>query len=215
MKQSILVLVCLVLAAVTLAVSAQAGDTYTVKVRHARVREAPDTSSAIVITLPKRTLVTVQEVVTGTRVAGSTTWYQLVGEGYAGYIHSSLVTRSGGSPATPTPTVVVSTFPYSPDGRYMAQLVNHGDGNIDYEVIVVATGLSIFTTEAQFGTPNDIKAVAFSTDSSLFAGAYHYGQGYTWIGIWSTQSGEQVSTITVPGQIRNLESALGPAFATR
>lgn len=81
-----------------------------------------------------------------------------------------------------------SHFPNSPDGRYKAERVS----NVHYQVVEINTGRVILTTNAQYNTPNDVKAGGFSFDSMKFAAVYHYGHegGYTWIGVWSTETGK-------------------------
>src|SRR5690349_15681352 len=78
----------------------------------------------------------------------------------------------------------------SPDGRYKAVQVR-GDAGVHYQVTDTKSGQLIFTTKAQYDTPNDVKGGVFSPDSKEFAAIYHYGHEgtYTWIGVWSTQTG--------------------------
>lgn len=99
MKKFLLFTVVYMLFSVVLSVTAQTGETYYVKSRSARVRAEPTTSAAIVATLRSRTPIVVLEVVDGTRVSGSTTWYRLEVNGEEGYVHSSLVTDT--APAAP------------------------------------------------------------------------------------------------------------------
>ena len=82
-------------------------------------------------------------------------------------------------------------FPDSPDGRYRATLAGNG-ADAHYEVREIETDRLVLTTRAQFITPNDAKAGGFSSDSRKFAAVYHYGHegNYTWIGVWSTETGE-------------------------
>jgi len=92
--------------------------------------------------------------------------------------------------ATATPTPDCGAFPDSPDGRYRARTVS-SDTGIHYQVIEIQTGKVILTTHAEYSTYNDVKAGGFSSDSRKFAAVYHYGHAgdYTWIGVWSTESG--------------------------
>lgn len=87
------------------------------------------------------------------------------------------------------------SFPKSANGRYEARATEAG-GDVHYQVIEVKTGRVVLTTHAEYDTPNDVKAGGFSTDSKKFAAAYHYGHegSYTWIGVWSTETGELLST---------------------
>jgi hypothetical protein len=75
----------------------------------------------------------------------------------------------------------------SPNGDFIA--LKKGD---NYQVLRTSNLKTVFTTHPEFHTPNDVKAVIFSDDSSMFAAAYHYSDmyGYTWIGVWSTETGE-------------------------
>lgn len=88
----------------------------------------------------------------------------------------------------------------SPDGLLKAVKVR-ANGSTNYQVIEISTGRVIFTTHAQFDTPNEVKEGVFSDDSKHFAASYHYGHDgtYTWIGVWSTETGNFISSITRPG----------------
>lgn len=102
-----------------------------------------------------------------------------------GYPSATLVpTRT--PTATPTLPLDCGRFPVSPDGRYRAEKVCCWH----YQVIEISTGRVVLTTHAQY-SGNDVKAGGFSADSKKFAAAYHYGHagGYTWIGVWSTETG--------------------------
>ncbi|MEF8733258.1 MAG: hypothetical protein V5B40_15555 [Candidatus Accumulibacter meliphilus] len=81
----------------------------------------------------------------------------------------------------------------SPNGKFEARAVPSSDPkDVHYEVKEVPSGRVIVTTFAQFKTPNDVKAGAFSEDSKRFAAAYHYGHDgtYTWIGVWNLETGK-------------------------
>jgi hypothetical protein len=88
----------------------------------------------------------------------------------------------------------------SPDGRYQASEVGTGN-DIHYKVTDMSTGHELFTTQAQYKTPNDVKAGTFSPDSQEFAAAYHYGHegSYTWIGVWNVGTGRFVRSERLPG----------------
>jgi hypothetical protein len=90
----------------------------------------------------------------------------------------------------------------SPDGRYQALEVGSRP-DIHYQITEIATGRVILTTRAQYPTPNDVKAGTFSPDSQEFAAAYHYDHPprgrYTWIGIWSLNSGALIRPKEPPG----------------
>src|SRR5687768_3053751 len=88
----------------------------------------------------------------------------------------------------------------SPDGLLKAVKLRD-NGSVHYQVIEISTGRVVFTTHAQADTPNDVKEGVFSDDSKQFAASYHYGHNgtYTWIGVWSTETGDFVSSITRPG----------------
>jgi hypothetical protein len=79
----------------------------------------------------------------------------------------------------------------SVNGRYRATKVQDGS-DAHYQVTETATGRIVLTTTAQYSTANDVKAGGFSADSTMFAAAYHYEHEgrYTWIGVWSTETGE-------------------------
>ena len=84
-------------------------------------------------------------------------------------------------------------YPNSPDGRYRAQETDTGTGaNVHYQVIEIDTNRVVLTTQAQYTTDNNVKAGGFSSDSKKFAAVYHYGHegAYTWIGVWSTETGQ-------------------------
>jgi hypothetical protein len=98
--------------------------------------------------------------------------------------------------------IVVSCSPkmVSPDGLLKAVKVRE-NGSVHYQVIEISTGRVVFTTHAQADTPNDVKEGVFSEDSKQFAASYHYGHDgtFTWIGVWSTETGDFISSITRPG----------------
>lgn len=88
----------------------------------------------------------------------------------------------------------------SADGNYEAKRVGSGS-NVHYQIRETRTGRVALTTTAEFSTPNDVKAGMFSPDSKLFAAVYHYGHagGYTWVGVWSLDTGMRVRFETKPG----------------
>lgn len=93
----------------------------------------------------------------------------------------------------------------SADGRYEAIPVGQYP-NVHYEVRDRSSGNRLFTTHAQYKTPNDVKAGIFLFDSRLFAAAYHYGHdgGYTWIGIWDMEKKYRIQTRRKDGWVRDL-----------
>lgn len=97
----------------------------------------------------------------------------------------------------------------SQDGRYEALPVGKHP-NIHYEVRDRSTGSRLFTTRAQYRTPNDVKAGAFLFNSKLFAAAYHYGHdgGYTWIGIYDMRRRSRIQTRRRSGWVRDLSFLL-------
>ncbi len=97
------------------------------------------------------------------------------------------------------------SFPDSPDGRYKAKKVGAG-ADIHYQVVEIKTGRIVLTTRAEYDTPNDVKAGGFSSDSKKFAAVYHYGHegGYTWIGVWNTETGEFLYSKRKSGWRRSL-----------
>lgn len=96
-------------------------------------------------------------------------------------------------------------FPDSRDGRYRARTIDGGATDVHYQVIEIKTDRVILTTNAEYRTPNDVKAGCFSPDSKRFAAAYHYGHAgnYTWIGVWSTETGEFLYSKTESGWRRD------------
>jgi hypothetical protein len=93
----------------------------------------------------------------------------------------------------------------SPDGRY--GVLSAGQ---NYQVFATQDpNTPIVTTSAKYPTPNDVKAGQFSGDSSKFAAAYHYGDNgdYTWIGVWSTTTGQFLYSVEVSGFITDLSAA--------
>lgn len=95
----------------------------------------------------------------------------------------------------------------SPDGKYEAVPVGSGKDR-HYQVQDMETKRVVFTTSAQYPTPNDVKAGMFSPDAKEFAAAYHYGHegSYTWIGVWSLANGQRVRTERKQGWTRDLAS---------
>lgn len=95
----------------------------------------------------------------------------------------------------------------SPDGKYQAMQVGAGSDQ-HYQIKEVGTERVVLTTQAQYRTPNDVKAGLFSADGKEFAAAYHYGHegSYTWIGIWSLETGQLVRTERKSGWTRDVAS---------
>jgi len=93
----------------------------------------------------------------------------------------------------------------SPNGKYSANVVGSGN-DMHFAIRERATGRLIFRTQAQYDTPNDVKAGAFSADSQYFAAAYHYGHkgDYTWVGVWQLSSGRLVHSETASGFLRDV-----------
>lgn len=101
----------------------------------------------------------------------------------------------------------------SPDGKTEAKLVQEPTPkDSHYQVREIATNKIIFTTFAQYSTPNDVKAGLFSPDSKQFAAAYHYGHAgkYTWIGVWSVDTGKLVHLDQKPGWIYDIKGVFAP-----
>lgn len=95
----------------------------------------------------------------------------------------------------------------SPDGKYQAVQVGTGSDR-HYQVKEVGTDRVVLTTQAQYRTPNDVKTGLFSPDGKEFAAAYHYGHEgtYTWIGIWSLETGQLARTERKSGWTTDLAS---------
>lgn len=92
---------------------------------------------------------------------------------------------------------------YSPDRRYGAAIVRTATGT-HYQVDDLTNGTAVLTTRAQHTTFNDIKSSGFC-DASRFAAVYHYGHAgnYSWIGVFSLQSGQLVTSKTISGFTRD------------
>lgn len=92
----------------------------------------------------------------------------------------------------------------SPDGQYIAKAGSYSGqaSNVHYRVVSSDGSNRVrFDTQAQYKTPNDVKAGAFSSDSRYFAAAYHYGHkgNYTWMGVWELPSARLVHSETASG----------------
>ena len=106
----------------------------------------------------------------------------------------------GGSIIPPSPAT-------SPDGRFEARLTQTSNNtNSAYEVIEISTGKLILSTFPKYSSLNDVKAAKFSDDSKEFAVAYHYNDGspYTWVGVWSTETGKFLYEKRIEGFTKNL-----------
>jgi len=83
-----------------------------------------------------------------------------------------------------------------------------------YMVWEIATKRVVLTTHAKYDTPNKVKGFFWSPDSKKFAALYHYGAreeiAYTWIGVWSLESGEFLYAVSKPGWIKTLEKLPEP-----
>ncbi len=92
----------------------------------------------------------------------------------------------------------------SPNLHFIA-IKTGGQIDVHYLVIDITTRQS-FKTNAEFSTPNDVKAAGFSSDSTKFAAAYHYGSAssYTWIGVWDTKSGKLLDSVKKKGWTTDL-----------
>lgn len=91
----------------------------------------------------------------------------------------------------------------SPNLRYVA-ISAGSQPHIYYVVIDIAKLNAVFGTNSKYNTPNDVKAGAFSSDSSMFAAAYHYDGPYTWIGVWSTETGQFLYSVERQGYTTDL-----------
>ncbi len=96
----------------------------------------------------------------------------------------------------------------SPDGKYEASHIGSG-ADLHCQVKEIETGRIALTTQAQYRTPNDVKACAFCPDVKRFAAAYHYGHEgrYTWIGIFSITTGGLLGERKIPGWTTDVFSA--------
>ena len=96
----------------------------------------------------------------------------------------------------------------SPDGRYKAIKVG-GGADVHYRIVELKKGRTILTTTAQYATPNDVKAGGFSPDSKRFAAIYHYEpEGtYTWVGVWSTETGQFLYPRLQSGLVSSLDGS--------
>jgi hypothetical protein len=102
---------------------------------------------------------------------------------------------------TPTLTSIPTNTP-TPIPPYTVAIVRTDTG-IHCQVKETKTGRVVLTTWAQYLTFNDVKDCRFSSDWRKFAAAYHYGHAgnYTWIGVWSTETGKFLHSKTEPGWI--------------
>jgi WD40 repeat protein len=77
-----------------------------------------------------------------------------------------------------------------------------------YQVFNTSTNELIFTTNAKYLYPseNDVKAGAFSSDSTRFAAAYHYREDrdYTWVRVWNAQTGGVLYDLEIDGWTTDL-----------
>ena len=99
---------------------------------------------------------------------------------------------------TQVPATIVTHLTEQPaENPFAAKLVSTTTGS-HYQVVDIKSGQLILTTHAEFPTYNDAKAGGFSDDWQQFAAAYHYGGSgsYTWIGVWSTQTGQFLYFVT-------------------
>ena len=86
----------------------------------------------------------------------------------------------------------------SPNGKYEATLIGKLP-DLHYQVKEIKTDSVLFTTHAQYITPNNVKVGLFSLDSKKFAAAYHYSGPYTWVGVWEVKTGEFLYSKKKPG----------------
>lgn len=95
----------------------------------------------------------------------------------------------------------------SPNLHYIA-IAGGNFPDIRYLVIDVTTRKPVLGSHGQYDTPNDVKGGGFSSDSTKFAAIYHYGGeyygGYTWIGVWRTDTGEFLYFRRKPGWTTSL-----------
>lgn len=106
---------------------------------------------------------------------------------------------SGGNGPAPSRSYLFK----SPDGRLSVSATGSGT-DIHYIVVEIKTGNVIIRTHGQYNNPNNVKAGEFSPDSRLFAAYYHYAGPYTWVGIWSVETGALLYEQTVSGWITRL-----------
>lgn len=127
------------------------------------------------------------------------------------------------TPTNPPPTAPPPTAPPPPPPPYYPYEKASGDGAVGahktpdgnhFIVRRVSTGDVIFTSHPQYvGDPgdasNDVKAGKFCSGSRTFAATYHYWGGtsiYSWIGYWSTATGQLVSQDRAEGEVYSLDS---------
>ncbi len=108
--------------------------------------------------------------------------------------------------SSPTPTLTPSPDPTAtpvPQPFIAKRVVENG---VHYQVINTQTNQIILTSHAQYSSPNDAKAKSFSSDFTKFTVAYHYGHAgaYTWIGVWSTETGDLLNAVQESGYIRSI-----------
>ena len=125
----------------------------------------------------------------------------------------------------PTATVTPIPIPVQPDSQtalpaslktrtskpmpdpYLAKQISNSTGE-HYQVIDTTNGRVVLTTKAQFPTRNDVKSGQFNSDFTQFAALYHYGHdgNYSWIGVWSTATGEHLHHVKRQGHTTSLET---------
>lgn len=99
-----------------------------------------------------------------------------------------------------------STLLRSPDRKFEAFVVAGPGSDLHFQVKETKTGRIVLTTEPQYSTPNIVKAGMFSPDSKEFGAGYHYGHkgSYTWVGIWSLETGKRVRAAEQSGWIQDI-----------
>lgn len=103
---------------------------------------------------------------------------------------------------TPIPWVRISS-----DGRY-GVLMTSGSGP-HCQVFEIQNNSLKFTTWAKPPSDNDVKNCDFGSNNTQFAAAYHYSDNgdYTWIGVWSIQTGAYLGCFETFGWITDLSGA--------
>lgn len=117
--------------------------------------------------------------------------------------------------ATPTLSPIPPTYTNTPipwvrissDGHY-GVLMTSGSGP-HCQVFEIPNNSFKFTTWAKPPSDNDVKNCDFGSNNTQFAAAYHYSDNgdYTWIGVWSIQTGAYLGCFETFGWITDLSGA--------
>lgn len=126
------------LAFIFMTVVASAADTVYTTGRGVRIRSCAKTTCSIIVTLPSGSALTVLGTEQGTKVKGSTEWYNVSVDGHEGYVHSSLVSTtppvvaSNAGTGSTTATTTSSTVSAAPVAQGNGATALCNDGTYSY-----------------------------------------------------------------------------------